>query len=105
MPKRITPKSDLAATVRDLRNAEHDSDLIDEIRVLVGKCLSMLASGLPDEALAYANMTLEAAKGLRTKAAQESVIETLWKLDAILVASGLIPSFEDVTCTMLGAEA
>ena len=105
MPKKTTARTDHASLLRAQRAAEHDSELIDEIRVLVGKCVSMLASGLHNDALAYANMALEAAKGLRTKPAQESIIETLWKLDTLLVASGLVVSYEDSVCTMPGGEA
>ena len=104
MPKKIS-KPDLATSLRALREAEHDSAVIDEVRTHVGNCLSMLASGLHDDALAYAGAAVEAAKELRTEAAQEAVMVTLFKLDDLLVANGVVQSFEDAVCTMPGAEA
>jgi len=102
MPKLKSPNNDLAAALRAL----HDNALIDEIQVLVGKCVSMLAVGEHDDAMVYAQGAVEVAKGLQTPAYQESVWVTFAKLDALLVASGVIEPLEDeIVCTMPWAEA
>lgn len=106
MSNKTTVHNSLASILRAVREAEHDSALIDEIRALVGNCVSLIAMGHGADALTYAQEAVEAAKDLKTEAAQESVWVTFAKLDALLVASGVVePLEEEVICTMPGAEA
>ena len=106
MSNKTTVHNSLASILRAVREAEHDSALIDEIRALVGNCLSLLATGHHEDALTYAREAVEAAQDLKSAAAQESAWMTFAKLDALLVASGAVePMDEEIVCTMPGAEA
>lgn len=95
-------EQEYAAALRDVLN---DSTVVDEINAAIINCIAMITAGRNDEALLYAQTSLDAATKLRTKEAQESVMMTLQRLDDLLVVSGIVVPFEEAFCTMPGAEA